>query len=169
MPRQKPQSRLIPDNPPPNPFAGDFSQERVPLSKLNHRQLMERWHRISQEYALAKDTASASVTVVPRSEKRRATKAVRNLGQKKHRVRKKLHNALLTVADKQKTRELMNVMLKAYTEHVTQHGTDYVDALMAAHNAHKVIVLELEKLMDLEPPILREVAADTFAHYLREK
>lgn len=167
MPQPKTQSRLLPDNPPANPFAGNFSQQRIPLSKLNSRQLMERWHRISQEYALAKDTASASV--VPRSEKRRATKAVRNLGQKKHRVRKKLHNALLTVADKQKTRELMNVMLKAYTEHVTQHGTDYVDALMAAHNAHKVIVLELEKLMDLEPPILREVAADTFAHYLREK
>lgn len=168
MPRQKPQSRLIPDNPPPNPFAGDFSQERVPLSKLNHRQLMERWHRIGREYALAKDTASASVTVVPRSEKRRAAKAVRNLGQKKRRIRSKLHQNLFAVANKSKVLGLTEAMLSTYREYVTNNETGYVDALMAAHNAHKLIVLELEELMDLEPPILREVAADTFAHYLKK-
>ena len=168
MPRQQKPPRLIPDSPPPNPFSGDFSQKRIPLSKLNPRQLMERWHHISQEYHLAKDTASASVTVVPRSEKLRAAKAVRNLGQKQWRARQHLQNNLSAIADKNKVRGLMEHMLQAYTEYVTEHGTDYVEALMAAHNAHKAIVLELEQLMDLEPPILREVAADTFAHYLKK-
>jgi hypothetical protein len=56
----------------------------------------------------------------------------------------------VAAADPQKVRALMDHLLRAFDGYVSERTTDYLDALMAAHNFHKAIVLDLAERHGLE-------------------
>lgn len=78
-------------------------------------------------------------------------------------------------ANEQVVREITNHLMQAFEQFVNDHPddyVDYVDALMAAHNFHVVMVLDIEQRVKANPErqlFLRRMAIDTFKQGLERR
>lgn len=74
------------------------------------------------------------------------------------------------IANEEKVRELTDHLVRAFEGFLLAHPDGYVehlDALMAAHNFHKAIVIDLEGRMVLPPGAVRQMAMLTFEKALK--
>jgi len=73
------------------------------------------------------------------------------------------------VADQAVVQQWMEHLLKAHTDFADQHpDVKYVDALMAVHNFHAVIAIEIANDSGNRNELLK-VALDTFTNRIRQE
>lgn len=80
----------------------------------------------------------------------------------------------IAVADEQKVRKLMDYLVKAFEDYCNAQvdRVEYLDAFMAVHNFHVLIILDLERRKNMnhqEKLWFRQMAIDTLTQSLERR
>lgn len=80
----------------------------------------------------------------------------------------------IAVADEQKVRQLMDYLVKAFEDYCNSQAeeVEYLDAFMAVHNFHVVIILDIERRRNMnhqDKLWFRKMAIDTLAQSLERR
>ncbi len=77
-------------------------------------------------------------------------------------------------ADPVEVKKILDHLLEAFEDYYNnaEEPVDYIDAFMAVHNFHMVVVLDMERRVKMDTRqqlFLRKMAVDTFKHAMETK